>query len=162
MALWRFSALVPIFCYKTFSPDATDNFLHVDLRRTNFIFYNIKSFFAYSILHFSVCLHACCFYYPGPASPGPRAPSPLKHEACAKSCWLLALQESLWGSDFISHNPELSGCSSSRDVGLAVAKNSTSFLCRECSSALNPPVRMFGFPVVINCCGVFVRVPRTR
>lgn len=92
--------------------------------RTNFIFCNIV------LLTVScICLHACCFYYPGPASPGPRAPSPLKHETYAKSCWVLALQESLWRSDFVSHNPALSGCSSALwALVWPSGKNSTSSL----------------------------------
>lgn len=68
-------------------PDATGHFLHTDLCRTSFIFCTVKSVANY-ILCFSICLHACCFYYPGLASPGKAGcPSPLKHEAYAKS-WL--------------------------------------------------------------------------
>ena len=71
---------------------------------------NTKSVTNY-IQHFSVCLHVCCSYdlllLYKTRCVGPCASSPLKHEAYAKSCCGLALQESLWGSDFISHNPEL-------------------------------------------------------
>lgn len=96
--------------------------------------YIIKSVTNY-ILDFSLCLHVHCSYDPvllyKSQCPGPCASSPLKHEAYAKSCCGLALEESLWGSDFISHNPELLGCSSAL-LGLCVAKNGMSVFCREC------------------------------
>lgn len=102
--LWLPSLLQDIFirCHRSF--------LMHELASNRFS-YNVKGITNY-ILHFSICLHVGCSYDPvllyKTQCPGPCASSPLKHEAYyAKSCCGLALQESLWGSGFISHNPEL-------------------------------------------------------
>lgn len=82
------------------------------------------------ILHFSICLHVRCSYNPVVLYK-PQCPRASQAWSICKVLPWLGLQESLRGLDFISHNPELQSCSSAL-LGLCVANNSMSFLCRGC------------------------------
>lgn len=134
-------ALVPICCYRTFSPAATGHFLHTDLCRTNFIFCNINNVLN-CILHFACIPAAFIIQDLLPQGLVLPALSSMKHMQSPAGSWLCRKAFGVQIPSPITQNYQavlqlLWALVWQRTAHLSSAGNA--------GSALNPPARMFGF-----------------